>query len=645
MANITAPEYISPYVVTTSGGLVLDRDVYTMPVGAASILQNFEPSVRGGYRRLSGTSRFSSSQVGGSSSTILGVAVFNNGVVAAQSTNVYFGTGSSWTSIDSGRTSAGRYRFEKYNFSTNEERLIFADGANAASMYNGTTVLDIKGDATNISTTGSISSGSTSLSVGSASGLVEGLYVNISVTHSPASQVGSGATSFDVSDASNLVVGMTVSGTGIASGTAISGISSNTVTIDKATTAIIATSETLTFRTVSASTRISSISGTTITLSSASTNAVSSVTVIFDGLGTAPSDPSMVTAFKNHMFYAGMSAEPNTIVFSAIGDENDFTASNGAGSLNVDSTIIALKSFRGELIIFCEDRIYKLAGNALADFAIAPISRNVGCSDAFSIQEIGGDVIFLAPDGLRTIAGTARIGDVELGTVSKQIQARISDIGFTNISSVVIRDKSQYRLFYPSGGAESSEKGIIGVLKSNPSGQIGWEYSDIRGIKPSCCDSGFISSVEKVIHGGFDGYVYLQESGNTFNGTAMKAIYRSPDLTMGDAGIRKNMQRINVNYDPEGSVNASLFVKYDFEDAGTPQPSAYTLSTADTAAVYDNSGTLYGSAVYDAEGMPIVRQSVEGSGFTVVIRLEDESSNPPITLKGFELEFTPGARM
>ena len=576
MANITAPEYISPYVVTTSGGLVLDRDVYTMPVGAASILQNFEPSVRGGYRRLSGTSRFSSSQVGGSSSTILGVAVFNNGVVAAQSTNVYFGTGSSWTSIDSGRTSAGRYRFEKYNFSTNEERLIFADGANFASVYNGTTVMDIKG-ATTISTTGSASNSSTSLSVSSAAGIMEGMYIG-------GTNIGSGA-------------------------------------------------------------KVSSISGTTVTMSVATTGTISSGSVTFAGLGTAPSDPSMVTAFKNHMFYAGMSAEPNTIVFSAIGDENDFTASNGAGSLNVDSTIIALKSFRGELIIFCEDRIYKLAGNALADFAIAPISRNVGCSDAFSIQEIGGDVIFLAPDGLRTIAGTARIGDVELGTVSKQIQARISDIGFTNISSVVIRDKSQYRLFYPSGGLESAEKGIIGVLKSNPSGQIGWEYSDIRGIKPSCCDSGFISGVEKVIHGGFDGYVYLQESGNTFNGTAMKAIYRSPDLTMGDAGIRKNMQRINVNYDPEGSVNASLFVKYDFEDTGTPQPSAYTLTTADTAAVYDDSGSLYGSAVYDAEGMPIVRQSVEGSGFTVVVRLEDESTNPPITLKGFELEFTPGARM
>ena len=577
MADITAPEYISPYVVTTSGGLVLDRDVYTMPVGAASILQNFEPSVKGGYRRLSGTTKYSSSQVGGSSNTILGVAIFNNGVVAAQSTNVYFGTGSTWSSIDSGRTSAGRYRFEKYNFSTNEERLIFADGANAASVYNGTTVMDIKG-ATTISTTGSASSSSTSLSVASAAGIMEGMYIG-------GTNIGSGA-------------------------------------------------------------KVSSISGTTVTMSVATTGTISSGSVTFAGLGTAPSDPSMVVAFKNHMFYAGMSTEPNTVIFSAIGDENDFTTANGAGSLNVDSTIVALKSFRGELIIFCEDRIYKLAGASRSDFAIAPISRNVGCSDAFSIQEIGGDVIFLAPDGLRTIAGTARIGDVELGTVSKQIQDRIGDIGFNNISSVVIRDKSQYRLFYPTtGGTESSSKGIIGVLKSNPSGQVGWEYSDIRGMKPACCDSGFVSGVEKVIHGGFDGYVYLQESGNTFSGTAMKAIYRSPDLTMGDAGIRKSMQRINVNYDPEGAVDVNLFVKYDFEDTGTPQPSSYNLTTADTAAVYGDSGTLYGSAVYDAEGMPIVRQSVEGSGFTVVVRLEDSSSNPPITLKGFELEFTPGARM
>ena len=46
-------QQITSSIVTTSGGLMLDQDVYSMPPGAATKLQNFEPSVLGGYRRLS----------------------------------------------------------------------------------------------------------------------------------------------------------------------------------------------------------------------------------------------------------------------------------------------------------------------------------------------------------------------------------------------------------------------------------------------------------------------------------------------------------------------------------------------------------------------------------------------------------------
>ena len=130
-----------------------------------------------------------------------------------------------------------------------------------------------------------------------------------------------------------------------------------------------------------------------------------------------------------------------------------------------------------------------------------PVTKNVGCLDGRSIQEIAGDLIFLSPDGIRTIAGTARIGDVELGTVSKQIQERINGIGFDNISSVVIRTKSQYRLFYPTtGGLETGSYGIIGVIKANPQGQIGWEFSDLKGIKAASCDSDFVGNNETVVH-------------------------------------------------------------------------------------------------------------------------------------------------
>lgn len=503
MAQITAPEYISPYVVTTSGGLVLDRDVYTMPVGAASILQNYEPSVKGGYRRIDGTTKFASGQVNGSNK-VTGVAVFNSGVIAISGTAVKFGTGGAWSSIGTQANTPSRPRFEKYNFNGTDS-IIWIDGANTPARY----------------TTGG------TLTALNASG--------------------------------------------------------------------------------------------------------------------APANATSVAAFKNHIFYAGASAAKQQVQFTVPFDEADYTGT-GSGSVKVDTEVVALKSFRESLIIFGKDRIFKLTGSSSSDFAIAPVSRNIGCSDGNSVQEIGGDLIFLAPDGLRTIAGTARIGDVELGTVSKQIQQRINEIGFDNICSTVIRTKSQYRLFYPTvGGSEASAQGIIGVIKSNPQGQIGWEYADLKGIKAASADSDFIGTNETVVHGSFDGYVFRQELGNDFNGTNIRAIYRSPDLTMGDAGIRKSMQRINLNFDTEGSVNASLFVKYDFEDASSPQPAAYTLTTQSTAAVY-GTGT-YDTSVYGATGIPIVRQSVEGSGFTVVIRVEDESGNPPITLKGFELEFTPGARM
>ena len=116
------------------------------------------------------------------------------------------------------------------------------------------------------------------------------------------------------------------------------------------------------------------------------------------------------------MFYAG-ATNPQRSYISVPFEEDNFTAASGAGSFRVDSTVVGLKVFRNELIIFCEDEIYKLTGTT-STFAVQEVTRNIGCRDGGSIQEIGGDVIFLAPDGLRTIAGTARIGDVELGSIS-----------------------------------------------------------------------------------------------------------------------------------------------------------------------------------------------------------------------------------
>ena len=350
-----------------------------------------------------------------------------------------------------------------------------------------------------------------------------------------------------------------------------------------------------------------------------------------------------VAAFKNHMFYSGMSATPQEIVFSVPFDEDNFTSGSGAGSIKVDDTIVGLKAFRSDLFIFCENRIFKLGGSSSSDFAITPVTRNIGCVNGFSILEFAGDLVFLGPDGLRTIAGTARIGDVELGTISVNVQQVFRDnlTDAANFVSLVIPDKTQYRIFFSKDNiAESSTIGSICVMRGQ-----GFEFSSLRGIRPSCADTVVEAGDVIAMHGGFDGYVYRQERGNTFNGELINAKYRSPDLNMGDPGVRKHMQRVNVNYAPESTIDADLFVRYDYESQNAIRPAAYPLDSTNVVGIYGSALSTYGNAVYGGPSQPIVRKAVEGSGFAVALRVEDgATATAPYTLKGFQLEFQVGAR-
>ena len=203
---------------------------------------------------------------------------------------------------------------------------------------------------------------------------------------------------------------------------------------------------------------------------------------------TGTESVQFIAIHDHHLIAAGVSNNLNTVYYSVYNDPNNFTGS-GAGSVTISDQVVGVKGFREDLIVFAENSIHKLVNiNDSSNTRIDPITENVGCLSGYSIQEIAGDLIFLAPDGLRTVAGTARIGDVELGTVSKAIQPILTDLAqninsFT-ISSVVLREKSQYRLFYTD--TVGTKKGIIGTLRPN-----GFQWSEIRGLEVTEISSGF----------------------------------------------------------------------------------------------------------------------------------------------------------
>ena len=129
-----------PSAFTCEGGLVLNKSTFTMQPGEALELENFEPDISGGYRRINGYAKYVSAvvpQTASSTEKVLMVVTFGSKVLAARGESIYSADpgGSSWTSIDSGRTNAGKYRFERYNFD-GTDKLIVVDGTNAPTIFN-----------------------------------------------------------------------------------------------------------------------------------------------------------------------------------------------------------------------------------------------------------------------------------------------------------------------------------------------------------------------------------------------------------------------------------------------------------------------------------------------------------------------------
>ena len=253
---------VTPVNFPLQGGLVLNKSTFAMQPGEALELQNFEPDIEGGYRRINGFSKLVTNivpQTSASTEAVLLSIKFNDKIVAARGEKIFTATAgnNSWTAIDTGRTSASTYDFEVFNFDGND-KFVVADGNNAPTVFN---------------------------------------------------------TSFSATD-------------------------------------------------------VSSGGGGEVT--------------------TAVTGAKFVKAFKDHMFYAGMSSNKQEIVFSIPFDEDSFATGSGAGSIKVDDTIVGLKVFREDLFIFCENRIFKLSGTSSSNFAVTPVTRDIGCVNGQTIQEFAG---------------------------------------------------------------------------------------------------------------------------------------------------------------------------------------------------------------------------------------------------------------
>ena len=365
--------------------------------------------------------------------------------------------------------------------------------------------------------------------------------------------------------------------------------------------------------------------------------------------------PALVDVFENHLFLGGHEASRAAIAHSAPNDPYTWTAAAGAGQIAAGFDVVQIKPFRDNLFVFGSKNIKKITVNASNAFALENVTTNIGCVARDSVLEVGGDLMFLSPSGLRPVAGTSRIGDVELETLSKPIQSTLVDLikneDMNALTGVVVRSKSQVRYFVTTtvgsavqGASEST--GIIGGLTNSGGGGVSWEFGELLGIRASCCTSDYVGSEELILHGDHDGKVFKQDSGTSFNGANIISVYSTPYLDFGETEQRKELRKINTFVRAEGPFELNLAVDYDWGDYNTSVPSTYTQASSGAPTTYAGRGVTYNGTniVYGGASKPVMTSDIQGSGFSVRATFVTDGISEPFSIQGLVFEFSAAGR-
>lgn len=332
-----------------------------------------------------------------------------------------------------------------------------------------------------------------------------------------------------------------------------------------------------------------------------------------------------VAQYTEHLFFA----KGANVYFTEPFDADGFETASGAGSFRVPADVTGMLVFRDQLIVFTEKTIHKLTGDGVDDFTLNFITTRIGCVQPNTIQEVGGDVAFLGPDGIRLLSATERIGDFGLAVISRNIQPNMTDFAEAKSTycSCVVREKSQYRIFgFVSGRQSAVSEGYLATqFLDQASGSFSW--SMIKGIKANVAVSVYEDQAEVVLFAEEDGYVYRMESGNTFDGTTIEAQYYTPYLSMEDPVVRKTIYKTHSYFDPEGAITGSLNLRFDLNAPNKIQPGLDTIqNNGTTFALYGSA--VYGSGTYSSDPASTLVVNQRGSGFTVSLEYEFTSDDP-----------------
>jgi hypothetical protein len=316
--------------------------------------------------------------------------------------------------------------------------------------------------------------------------------------------------------------------------------------------------------------------------------------------GTGPDGNDAVAAFGRVW---AIDADLQTVRYSALLDDTDYSTASGGGSVDMSSVwtqgmdqIVAITAFGSNLVVFGKNHIVIWADGTGSEIGLNPINMYVvdtiegtGCIARDSVQPIGeGDVFYLSRHGIQSLGRTIQNKTNPVGSVTAMVSTQLKSsvelerIGageFDTIRSVFSPENSMYLLILPT--AEE----IFYVDTRSPYTDA--ETGDLR--YPICTwnvggnPTSFLARQNGALLLGSAGVVGLY-SGDSDNGVGFTMSFWSAWLDLGELNERlKMLKELSAIIQIGGSGSATY--RWEFDWTGDSESATITYA-GQTAAEY-----------------------------------------------------------
>lgn len=318
--------------------------------------------------------------------------------------------------------------------------------------------------------------------------------------------------------------------------------------------------------------------------------------------GMTTDTPAHIAAHHKHLFltFAGGSLQ-----HSSPGDPTGtWTPVTGAGEITPGDEITAIVTQPGgTLAVFGRNQTHILYGTGSSDWALKELSSESGARE-WTAQRIGM-TRYLDDRGLTEMGAVQNFGDFATNTFSQHIQPLLKAKRATVTTSQVIKEKSQYRLYFDNG------TGLICTFD-------GARLAGITTLRfPHVVRTAFSgetsAGAETILFGSDDGWVFQLEKGTSFDGAFVTAFLRLPFNHFKSPRTKKRFRKLILEL--ESQLESSLFFSPDFNYGSNTVP-AYSVAEIEGGGGYWNIAD-WDEFVWTSQTVAQAESSITGIGINM----------------------------